>query len=153
MAEHSIQFLGVHLETHPPALDGEAVAPGEVAEAGDRLGELRPDGGAGEVAKLGQSPALDRLAIADDRDPITQGLDLGEDVAGQEHRPAALTLCLDAVVEDGFHQRVEPGGGLVEQKQLHIGGERDRKSTRLNSSHVATSYAVFCLKKKILLKT
>src|SRR5437870_5868331 len=24
---------------------------------------------------------------------------------------------------------------------------RDRKSTRLNSSHVATSYAVFCLKK------
>src|SRR5690625_3949315 len=26
----------------------------------------------------------------------------------------------------------------------------DRKSTRLNSSHVAISYAVFCLKKKIL---
>src|SRR5699024_12105105 len=25
---------------------------------------------------------------------------------------------------------------------------RDRKSTRLNSSHVSTSYAVFCLKKK-----
>src|SRR5690625_6930610 len=25
----------------------------------------------------------------------------------------------------------------------------DRKSTRLNSSHVASSYAVFCLKKKI----
>src|SRR5690606_40337175 len=25
----------------------------------------------------------------------------------------------------------------------------DRKSTRLNSSHVKTSYAVFCLKKKI----
>src|SRR5439155_9975655 len=27
-------------------------------------------------------------------------------------------------------------------------GVRDRKSTRLNSSHVAISYAVFCLKKK-----
>src|SRR5436305_11294662 len=27
-------------------------------------------------------------------------------------------------------------------------GMRDRKSTRLNSSHVRTSYAVFCLKKK-----
>src|SRR5204863_2059477 len=26
--------------------------------------------------------------------------------------------------------------------------KRDRKSTRLNSSHVETSYAVFCLKKK-----
>src|SRR5207253_7983810 len=28
---------------------------------------------------------------------------------------------------------------------------RDRKSTRLNSSHVATSYAVFCMKKKNVL--
>src|SRR5690625_7029535 len=27
-------------------------------------------------------------------------------------------------------------------------GHKDRKSTRLNSSHVAISYAVFCLKKK-----
>src|SRR5437870_13907816 len=29
-----------------------------------------------------------------------------------------------------------------------VGLKRDRKSTRLNSSHVAISYAVFCLKKK-----
>src|SRR5207248_11223312 len=28
------------------------------------------------------------------------------------------------------------------------GGKRDRKSTRLNSSHRTISYAVFCLKKK-----
>src|SRR5205814_10228273 len=28
--------------------------------------------------------------------------------------------------------------------------ERDRKSTRLNSSHLGISYAVFCLKKKML---
>src|SRR5256885_12018939 len=28
------------------------------------------------------------------------------------------------------------------------GGYRDRKSTRLNSSHLVISYAVFCLKKK-----
>src|SRR5699024_11487526 len=31
--------------------------------------------------------------------------------------------------------------------------QTDRKSTRLNSSHVSISYAVFCLKKKILLAT
>src|SRR5258708_35849304 len=32
---------------------------------------------------------------------------------------------------------------------LHLGEEgRDRKSTRLNSSHQIISYAVFCLKKK-----
>src|SRR5438874_7871536 len=29
-------------------------------------------------------------------------------------------------------------------------GQSDRKSTRLNSSHVEISYAVFCLKKKIV---
>src|SRR5690606_24347450 len=29
---------------------------------------------------------------------------------------------------------------------------RDRKSTRLNSSHVKNSYAVFCLKNKIIIK-
>src|SRR5205807_3444130 len=29
-----------------------------------------------------------------------------------------------------------------------LGGRRDRKSTRLNSSHLVISYAVFCLKKK-----
>src|SRR5690625_6929533 len=30
----------------------------------------------------------------------------------------------------------------------NVQGEQDRKSTRLNSSHVAISYAVFCLKIK-----
>src|SRR5437879_10025310 len=30
----------------------------------------------------------------------------------------------------------------------HEHGDRDRKSTRLNSSHRCISYAVFCLKKK-----
>src|SRR5439155_2637295 len=32
--------------------------------------------------------------------------------------------------------------------QFHRIADLDRKSTRLNSSHVAISYAVFCLKKK-----
>src|SRR5690625_494676 len=60
VTEHPVQLLCVHLETHLPALDGEVMDPGEVTEARDRLGQLRPDGGTGEVAKLGQSPALDR---------------------------------------------------------------------------------------------
>src|SRR3989442_14909219 len=33
-------------------------------------------------------------------------------------------------------------------RDRHRGGRADRKSTRLNSSHVRISYAVFCLKKK-----
>src|SRR5437660_11718150 len=37
---------------------------------------------------------------------------------------------------------------LVDDPVHRRGRDRDRKSTRLNSSHVAISYAVFCLKKK-----
>src|SRR5262245_63093062 len=33
-------------------------------------------------------------------------------------------------------------------KQLSYNNLKDRKSTRLNSSHLGISYAVFCLKKK-----
>src|SRR5947209_11502413 len=39
---------------------------------------------------------------------------------------------------------------LVEVGEPFFG--RDRKSTRLNSSHANTSYAVFCLKKKKLIQ-
>src|SRR5207249_11583039 len=34
------------------------------------------------------------------------------------------------------------------RKRSDCAGDPDRKSTRLNSSHVSISYAVFCLKKK-----
>src|SRR3989475_9391574 len=35
------------------------------------------------------------------------------------------------------------------ERRARVGGDaRDRKSTRLNSSHSQISYAVFCLKKK-----
>src|SRR5690606_41567899 len=42
---------------------------------------------------------------------------------------------------------VLPTGEEVSLGSLNI-KDRDRKSTRLNSSHVKSSYAVFCLKKK-----
>src|SRR5437773_3014638 len=42
-----------------------------------------------------------------------------------------------------------PGGdGATVVYDAPAGTIRDRKSTRLNSSHITTSYAVFCLKKK-----
>src|SRR5256885_2674747 len=45
-------------------------------------------------------------------------------------------------VQAGAH-RVDPVQRAQQSRQL-----RDRKSTRLNSSHLVISYAVFCLKKK-----
>src|SRR5690554_7447201 len=37
---------------------------------------------------------------------------------------------------------------ILNSSKIGSNGRRDRKSTRLNSSHVRISYAVFCLKKK-----
>src|SRR5690348_17617752 len=37
---------------------------------------------------------------------------------------------------------------FVPESTDRCAGEKDRKSTRLNSSHPSISYAVFCLKKK-----
>src|SRR5947208_11503251 len=56
---------------------------------------------------------------------------------------AALQACVDAC--PGFGAKHNPCLGLP---TLPRPGLRDRKSTRLNSSHQIISYAVFCLKKK-----
>src|SRR5256885_12228978 len=53
----------------------------------------------------------------------------------------ALPICARA--GDGHDQGGRPGPGAP-----RAFGAPDRKSTRLNSSHLVISYAVFCLKKK-----
>src|SRR5437660_2985732 len=66
----------------------------------------------------------------------------------------ALPICRRRV---GTHRSRNGTRGpqvLVQSRQCRrrdpavLARREDRKSTRLNSSHVATSYAVFCLKKK-----
>src|SRR5690606_40929853 len=53
------------------------------------------------------------------------------------HRPPLRGVeCTIGITSEQSHEH--------KRKDLH----RDRKSTRLNSSHVKISYAVFCLKKK-----
>src|SRR5579863_10716659 len=46
-----------------------------------------------------------------------------------------------------FRSRGQPPSGRA-PRQWSCANRRDRKSTRLNSSHPSISYAVFCLKKK-----
>src|SRR5256885_4574843 len=64
------------------------------------------------------------------------------------------TLFRSHRVGDGYRQEVAPlhrGPTLVPEGYLlrDVGIlVQDRKSTRLNSSHLVISYAVFCLKKK-----
>src|SRR5438552_4072589 len=55
------------------------------------------------------------------------------------------------VVVEGDHHLLalrETRDRLRDQIDALLGEQRDRKSTRLNSSHQIISYAVFCLKKK-----
>src|SRR5439155_18277660 len=47
-----------------------------------------------------------------------------------------------------FRRAPALAGATVLRHAGTVAPARDRKSTRLNSSHVASSYAVFCLKKK-----
>src|SRR5690242_15814725 len=47
---------------------------------------------------------------------------------------------------DSGSNRAQHSRGIAEESHP---AELDRKSTRLNSSHMSISYAVFCLKKKI----
>src|SRR5690625_5946585 len=81
---------------------------------------------------------------------------------GHGRAPGRSRLSLDVVVEAGIAIADEVGLEQVSMRKIadrlevgamslyaHVPGKADRKSTRLNSSHVAISYAVFCLKKKI----
>src|SRR5439155_23872354 len=64
-----------------------------------------------------------------------------------------LTSLAQLLSNDGFRLVYHHHMGTVVQtsdeidRLMHTTVEPDRKSTRLNSSHVAISYAVFCLKK------
>src|SRR5690625_2999211 len=63
--------------------------------------------------------------------------------------PARLKkgLSVSSRYEDGWHvHTITPTKAETKGTVVYLHG--DRKSTRLNSSHVAISYAVFCLKKK-----
>src|SRR5438034_3952226 len=71
----------------------------------------------------------DALPICDSGNNVYGALDGGPVADGQWHHVAFV---------------VDAAGG-----RLYLDGTtKDRKSTRLNSSHTVISYAVFCLKKK-----
>src|SRR3712207_7424011 len=74
---------------------------------------------------------------------------------GQLLQPGALRRADRPAVGAGGRRALPPGrvrdlGHVPPDVPLRVARERgrDRKSTRLNSSHANISYAVFCLKKK-----
>src|SRR2546422_8511229 len=71
--------------------------------------------------------------------------DWSSDVCSSDLRTKTLEAPADAVK---LGQRTRAGLYVRAQCLQHGERCRDRKSTRLNSSHGYISYAVFCLKKK-----
>src|SRR5690625_6870989 len=71
----------------------------------------------------------------------TEGSRLLRVELGTAERPDPVVIVYDVMHTRAWGQPVDPPADAPEVAV-------DRKSTRLNSSHVAISYAVFCLKKK-----
>src|SRR5690606_42072453 len=74
-----------------------------------------------------------------------------DDQEGASHPDAAGEGSVEDGAGDFPHRRVHPYGLYCERRTASpwdaVLWQPDRKSTRLNSSHVKISYAVFCLKK------
>src|SRR5690348_17619441 len=69
--------------------------------------------------------------------------DLVADVAHELRTPVAVLQANCEALLDGVVPHTPEQTASLHEEVL-----RDRKSTRLNSSHPSISYAVFCLKKK-----
>src|SRR3712207_8024183 len=72
-------------------------------------------------------------------------------------RSKDLVLAAGGLAEDADPDAINLAERLSDAQQIHVprlgevSAAADRKSTRLNSSHANISYAVFCLKKKLLI--
>src|SRR5690348_17989535 len=91
-------------------------------------------------------PTIDRIqGYADDLTAIRRDLHAHPEIGFEETRTSGIVA--EKLSQWGIEVHRGLGGtgviGVLKGK-----GDRDRKSTRLNSSHPSISYAVFCLKKK-----
>src|SRR5699024_5356486 len=83
--------------------------------------------------------------MADQVDPSQQIEDMGDAVTNFEKKGSPEDI--DGAKAQRYDVTIDPSemSSVPEDTQSML---PDRKSTRLNSSHVSISYAVFCLKKK-----
>src|SRR5690625_3185884 len=120
-----------------------------------------------EVQVLHQSGDIETLAIPDDighklfaanaLQPFVPRIPAVIDTVLADYPAASGGIKKGDVVKEinntpiQFWDEVRPNTKKGEVNSLLVSRDGDRKSTRLNSSHVAISYAVFCLKKKMII--
>ena len=123
-AERLTDPLGLDGAPHVGAVEVDVLEGGELGGRGRRALQGGADGGAGAVAQGIEGAGLHHQAVADDGDAVRECLGLGEDVAGEEHAASLLLHVADLLLEDHLHEGVEAGGGLVQDEQLDVRGQR-----------------------------
>src|ERR1039458_4069802 len=117
-----------------------------ISELSDKREKLKQGGGKQRLQKqheLGKLSARERIAKLVDHESFQEiGL-------FAKHRATYFGMADKELPADG----VVTGCATVDGRLVHLASQDftvagDRKSTRLNSSHLGISYAVFCLKKK-----
>src|SRR5699024_12359530 len=100
------------------------------------------------------SPSTSHLTTLSLHDALPISLAAGDLIDHAKlQRQLKTPVCLDESIDsyEAASGAIELGScRIINVKVGRVGGltQSDRKSTRLNSSHVSISYAVFCLKKK-----
>src|SRR5690625_6935709 len=93
---------------------------------------------AGKLTNYAEKKAIIKDGVNVDADYAKSQMKMTREMYGKD----------DGIQAHHVIQSFQPGEVTESHGAL---GFRDRKSTRLNSSHVAISYAVFCLKKNMTL--
>src|SRR5437870_9678843 len=120
------QMTAKKLDPVPDILEMDVTKPSDIAEAVKET-EKRWDRVDGLVHSVAFAPA---------------------DALGGQFLNTPWESVATALQVSAFSFKEMARGFLQKRKSADLKRRRDRKSTRLNSSHVAISYAVFCLKKK-----
>jgi len=94
------------------------------------------------VAGITHNPHLYRRVVLQEMQGSTIRIVSGDNQSGPVNSSLPDQLLVEVLADDG----ISPVAGA--QVSWQILGIKDRKSTRLNSSHITSSYAGFCLKKK-----
>ena len=116
--------LGLGLDQPPIAVGGVRRQAGVVKRGVERGEVVRLDDGPGPGQQLGAGALRLDPAAADDHHPVGDGLDLGQQVRGEQHGAAAVGEAAQQAAHPAHALGIEAVGGLVEDQDLRVAEQR-----------------------------